>query len=159
MKAKRWAFVVAAAAVIYMGFAMWQAVVFIRSGSIIGALLGISLLVLPLLGLWLVWREIRFAMSVQELSDDLAVRQLLPPELERRPSGRPTVSAAMAEFNRCQEMLAEGPDDPAAWYALALAYDAGGDRKRARAAMAHAVALHQGDTDHPIPPILADGQG
>lgn len=158
MNAKRWALVVAAAAVAYMGFAIWQAVVFIRSGSIIGAMLGVALLVLPLLGLWLVWREIRFASAVQQLSDELALQQLLPPELERRPSGRPTVAAAMAEFNRCQDLLAQQPEDPAAWYALALAYDAGGDRKRARAAMAHAVALYQGDADHPVPPILADGQ-
>lgn len=158
MKAKYWAIAVAVAAMIYMVFAVWQAVAFIRSGSLIGAALGISLFALPLLGLWLVWREIRFAMAVQQLSDELAATYRLPPELERRPSGRPTVAAAMAEFKRCQQLIAEQPEDPANWYALALAYDAGGDRKRARAAMAHAVALFQGDTTHPVPPILSNVQ-
>jgi hypothetical protein len=156
MRAKQWTIVIAVAASLYMAFALWQAIAFIRSGFLLGALLGVALLVIPLLGLWLVWRELRFAAAVQHLADELATRNQLPPELERRPSGRPTVAAATAEFTRCQEEIQQNPRDPAAWYALALAYDAGGDRKRARAAMAHALALYEGDSDHPLPPILSD---
>jgi Flp pilus assembly protein TadD len=34
------------------------------------------------------------------------------------------------------------PEDWRSWYRLALAYDAAGDRTRARAAARHALALH-----------------
>ena len=37
------------------------------------------------------------------------------------------------------------PEDWRTWFRLALAYDAAGDRTRARAAARHAVALHDGD--------------
>lgn len=156
MTARRWAYVLAAAALAYMVFAMWQAVAFIRSGSALGAALGIALLTLPLLGVWLVWRELQFATSVQGLADELAAEGKLPPELERRPSGRPTPEAAAAEFDRCLAEVAAAPQDVAAWFALSLAYDAGGDRKRARAAMRHAVALREGNIDDPIPPELGE---
>lgn len=156
MTARRWAYILAAAALAYMVFAMWQAVAFIRSGSVVGAVLGVAVLVLPLLGVWLVWRELQFASSVQALADELAVSGKLPPELERRPSGRPTPEAAEAEFDRCVAEVGLSPQDPAAWFAVSLAYDAGGDRKRARAAMRHAVALHNGDLDAPIPPELGE---
>lgn len=156
MTARRWAYVLAAGALAYMVFAMWQAVAFIRSGSVVGAVLGVAVLTLPLLGVWLVWRELQFASSVQVLADELAEAGQLPPELERRPSGRPTPAAAQAEFDRCLTEVASSPQDPAAWFAMSLAYDAGGDRKRARAAMRHAVALHSGDLDAPIPPELRE---
>ena len=156
MNTRRWAYVLAAAALAYMVFAMWQAVAFIRSGSVVGAILGIAVLTLPLLGVWLIWRELEFAASVQELADELAAAGQLPPELERRPSGRPTPEAAQAEFDRCLAMVTAEPLDPAAWFAMSLAYDAGSDRKRARAAMRHAVALHSGELDHPVPPELGE---
>jgi hypothetical protein len=104
----------------------------------------------------LIWRELRFATEVGRFADELATDGLLPPELERRPSGRPTVAAAAAEFQRCQHQVAAAPRDPAAWFAMSLAYDAGGDRKRARAAMGHALALRGGDINHQIPAILTD---
>lgn len=156
MTARRWAYVLAAAALAYMVFAMWQAVAFVRSGSVVGAVLGVAVLTLPLLGVWLVWKELQFATSVQGLADELAAAGKLPPELERRPSGRPTPQAAQAEFDRCLGEVALAPLDPAAWFAMSLAYDAGGDRKRARAAMRHALALHQGELDHPMPPELRE---
>jgi Flp pilus assembly protein TadD len=34
------------------------------------------------------------------------------------------------------------PDDWAAWFRLGTAYDAAGDRRRARAAVRHALQLH-----------------
>lgn len=154
MAARRWTYVLAAAAAAYMVFALWQAYALIRSGTIIGAMMGIALLALPLLGLWLVWRELRFATEVQQFADELAAADALPPELPRRPSGRPTVEAAEAEFARCEDSVRQSPQDPAAWFSMSLAYDAGGDRKRARAAMGHALALRSGDLNHRIPPIL-----
>jgi Flp pilus assembly protein TadD len=43
------------------------------------------------------------------------------------------------------------PDAWERWFELATAYDAAGDRKRARKAMRTAIALHAGDAP-PAPP-------
>ncbi len=144
MTARVWAYVMAAAAIAYMGFAVWQAFLFARSGSGLALALAMAVLALPLIGLWLVWREIAFAARVQRLADELAARGQLPPELPRTPGGRVERPAAAAEFTRCEALVADEPDSPAAWFALAWAYEAGRDRKRARAAMRHAVALDDG---------------
>ena len=50
--------------------------------------------------------------------------------------------AADAQFAQMREEAEAQPDDWRAWFRLALAYDAAGDRTRARAAARHAVALH-----------------
>ncbi|NUS52312.1 MAG: hypothetical protein HOQ22_14885, partial [Nocardioidaceae bacterium] len=47
-----------------------------------------------------------------------------------------------ALFERMRREAELRPDDWQAWYRLALAYDAAGDRTRARAAARHAIALH-----------------
>ncbi|MFM2437951.1 MAG: hypothetical protein RLZ55_768 [Actinomycetota bacterium] len=144
MTARVWAYVMAAAATAYMAFAVWQAFLFARSGSPLALALAVAVLALPLIGLWLVWREIAFAARVQRLADALAARGELPPELPRTAGGRVEPAAAAAEFVRCEAGVAVEPESSAAWFALAWAYEAGRDRKRARAAMRHAVALADG---------------
>lgn len=138
------------AAAAYMIFTGWQAVQFMASGRLVAALLGFAIMVLPLIGGYLVWREIAMARKVQRLADRLAAQGQLPEELPRTPGGRVLPDAAEAEFARCSRQASERPQDAAAWFQLALAYDAARDRKRARAAMRHAVALDEGGT--PVPP-------
>lgn len=140
----------AVAAAIYMVFAAWMGYLFLRSGSLAAALLGIAVMVLPLLGLWMIWQELQFGMRVQNLADELGVRGELPvDDLERTPSGRITREAAAAEFEAASTAVAGTPDDPAAWFRVSLAYEAGRDRKRARAAMRYAVALADGSAGAP----------
>ena len=88
MTARVWAYVMATAATVYMAFAVWQAYLFAKSGSGLALALAVAVLALPLIGLWLVWREIAFASRVQRLADGLAARGQLPPELPRTPGGR-----------------------------------------------------------------------
>ncbi|GAB3688252.1 hypothetical protein GCM10028814_29620 [Angustibacter aerolatus] len=52
-------------------------------------------------------------------------------------------AAADAAFARYRAETEAAPDDWAAWYRLALAYDAAGDRRRARRATRTAIALHE----------------
>ncbi len=78
MIARRWAIVMAVGAAAYMLFAIWQGVLFLRSGNLIAALLGIAVLALPLLGLWMIYRELRFGLAVQTLAERLDREGALP---------------------------------------------------------------------------------
>ena len=78
----------------------------------------------------------------------------LPPELPRTPSGRVQPDAAVVEFAAASEQVASAPRDPAAWFRMSLAYDAGRDRPRARAAMRHAIALEHGNAPDDPPERL-----
>lgn len=135
----------AGGAVAYMGLMLWQGWRFVASGRPAAAVLGLAVMVLPLIGLWLVWKEIRFAGQVQELADRLGAAGQLPPELPRTPSGRVQLDAAAEEFAETLAHVSASPRDPAAWFRMSLAYDAGRDRPRARAAMRYAVALERGE--------------
>jgi hypothetical protein len=121
-----------------------KGVALLASGSLIGQALGVALLVLPVLGLLLVWREIEFGRRTAVLARALDAEGGLPAdELPRRPSGRVDRRAADAVFDRFRVEAEASPQDWRAWFRLALAYDAAGDRTRARAAARHAVALYR----------------
>ncbi len=63
-------------------------------------------------------------------------------DLPRTPSGRIEKDAADERFATYEQQVQEAPDDWRAWYRLAIGYDDARDRKRARAAMRRAIALH-----------------
>jgi hypothetical protein len=140
---KRMAVVMALLLGAYLFFAASRAVDFIRAGGIVPILLGLAVLILPLLGLWVLAREWRFGQATQRLGAELAARGELPADdLPRRPSGRPERAAADARFAEVRTRVEAAPDAWEGWFELAWAYDAAGDRKRARAAMRRAIALH-----------------
>ena len=96
-----------------------------------------------MLGLLLVWREVRFGQASARLGAELdAEGGLLVDDLPRRPSGRVERAAADDLFDRVRAEVEASPEDWRGWYRLALAYDAAGDRTRARAAVRDAIALH-----------------
>ncbi len=146
MTGRRWAIVMTLLLVVYLAFAAWRGVSFLRAGDWAAVLLGMAVLVLPLIGVWVLWREWRFGRATQRLGSELAVRGELPvDDLPRRPSGRPERAAADARFAEVRTRVEADPDSWEHWFALAVAYDDAGDRKRARAAMRRAIALHDGD--------------
>ncbi len=115
-------------------------------GSPVAAGLGVALLVLPMLGLVLVWREVEFGRRTARLGALLSSEGGLPvDDLPRRPSGRVDREAADAAFETLRAETAADPGSWRAWYRLALAYDAAGDRGRAREAARHAVALSRAE--------------
>ena len=132
---------------------------FLRSGRPAAALLGLSVMVLPLLGIYLVWRELNFAGRAQQLADRLAADGQLPPDLPRTPGGRVQPEAAADEFVAATAEVAADPRSPAAWFRMSLAYDAGRDRPRARAAMRYAVALEEGKAPAELPARLRPPEG
>ncbi len=120
-----------------------KGVAFIRSGDPVAVVLGLGVLVLPVLGLALVWREIVFGRRSAELAAALEAEGGLPlDDLPRLPSGRRDRAAADEAFGARQTEVEEHPDRWQAWYRLALAYDDAGDRSRARSAVRRAIALY-----------------
>lgn len=143
MTGKRMAVVMAVLLGVYLAFSAARAVDFLRAGGPVPVLLGLAILVLPLIGLWVLWREWVFGRATQRLGAELAARGELPvDDLPRRPSGRPERAAADARFAEVRTRVEADPDSWARWFELAVAYDAAGDRKRARASMRRAIALH-----------------
>jgi cytochrome c-type biogenesis protein CcmH/NrfG len=86
--------------------------------------------------------EFRFGRRSTRLVRRLAAEGGLPSDdLPRRPSGRVDRAAADAVFDRYRDETLADPDEWRAWLRLGLAYDASGDRRRARAAVRRAISL------------------
>ena len=143
MTGKRMSAVMAGLLVVYLVFAAWRGVDLIAAGGLVPVLLGLAVLVLPMIGLWALFAEWRFGRATERLGAELAARGELPvDDLPRRPSGRPVREAADARFAAVRTRVEADPDAWERWFELSLAYDASGDRRRARSAMRHAIALH-----------------
>lgn len=136
---------------LYVVLVAGRAVALVRTAEPVGVALGVAFAVLPLLVLGLVAREWRLAIDVQRMADTLADRGELPEDdLPRSPGGRIDRVVATAQFEAARvEAEDAGPGDWGAWYRLAFAYDAAGDRRRARAALRHASRLHRGHAGEP----------
>lgn len=148
MKGRIAALLMAALLVFYLVVVGWRAVLFVQSGNPIGVVIGIALLVLPVIGVWALARELMFGVRSERLVRRLADDGALPvEELPVRPSGRPERSAADADFPRFRAEVEDHPDDWRAWFRLGLAYDAAGDRRRARGAIRTAISLERGPKD------------
>lgn len=116
-----------------------QAWRFINTGEPIAIVMGLAVLVIPALGVWILIREILFGLRTEKMGKTLAALGELPEDLPRMPSGRFVREAADADFPNHQRDVEANPESWKSWYRLALAYDASGDRKRARTSMRTAV--------------------
>jgi hypothetical protein len=115
----------------------------IAVGSALGIVMGLLVLVFPLLGVYAIYRELRFGLKAEAMGKELETREEWPVfQLEFRPSGRPTRESADENFKVYAKAAKADPENWKVIFALSLAYDACGDRPRARKAMAEAMALH-----------------
>jgi hypothetical protein len=129
---------------VYLLLVGWRAVLFVQSGDAVGILIGVALIVLPIIGAWALVREILFGLRCERLVTQLAAEGALPvDDLLTRPSGRPYREAADAAFPEFRDAVDAAPDDWRAWFRLGLAYDASGDRRRARGALRTAMTLEK----------------
>ncbi len=127
---------------LYLALLGQRGVLFIASGQPIAVVLGIFLFVLPALGLWALVRELLFGTRSAALISRLDAEGGLPiDDLPKRPSGRPDRASADRQFPIYKERVEREPDDWRSWLLLGLAYDASGDRRRARQAVRNAIAL------------------
>jgi hypothetical protein len=138
------AIVMAVLLALYLVLVVQHAILLLGTGAIAGQLEGVALIVLPIVGAWALIAELVFGARAQRLLKLMTELGALPvDDLPHRPSGRPERAAADAEFPRYQAEVEAAPTDWTRWYRLALAYDASGDRRRARWATRRAIRLER----------------
>ncbi|WP_433263837.1 hypothetical protein ACQPZF_33360 [Actinosynnema sp. CS-041913] len=150
MKTRTTAFLITAALAVYFVLLGGRAVVLLGTGDPVGIGLGVGVLVLPLIGVWIAWTNLRFGFVTERMARQLADEGALPDTsgLPRRPSGRVDREAADAWFEERRAEVEAAPEDWRRWFALAQAYDLAGDRGRARETMRKAIDLFQVPKNH-----------
>ncbi|BDZ50153.1 hypothetical protein GCM10025867_23940 [Frondihabitans sucicola] len=142
MKGRIAAIVMCALLVLYLVLVGQRAVLFVQTGVPIAIVLGIALIVLPIIGVFALVAEIRFGIVTESIVKQLEAEGELPvDDVPRRASGRYEREAADAAFPQYATAVKEAPDDWRAWFRLGLAYDACGDRRRARGAIRRSFRL------------------
>ncbi|GAA1934056.1 tetratricopeptide repeat protein [Microbacterium aoyamense] len=132
--------VMAALLALYIVLVGQRAVLLLVSGDPVGVGMGVALIVLPLIATWALGRELWFGVRAEQLGKRLETEGGLPDEdVAVKPSGRVVRSDADALFPAYRAAVEASPEDWRAWYRLGLAYDASGDRRRAREAVRTAI--------------------
>jgi len=127
---------------LYIVLTTQRAWLFITTGEPVAVVLGVALVVLPVIGVWALVVELRFGWRTQQLVRRLASEGELPvDDVPRRASGRYEREAADAAFPAYAAAVEAEPADWRRWFRLGLAYDACGDRRRARKALRWAIGL------------------
>ena len=145
MTAKYSAVLMAALLAIYVALVGWRAVQFVATGEPVAVAMGVALIVLPLIAAWAIWRELAFGIRSQALVQRLDAEGGLDLGLPLLPSGRPERAAAAAAFDGFGADVEADPESWRAWLRLGLAYDAAGDRRRARQAVRKAIELERSE--------------
>lgn len=132
--------VMAALLALYIVLVGWRAVQLVQTGEPVGVAMGVALIVLPLIAAWALGREVWFGVRAERLARRLEAEGGLPEDVvATTPSGRVSRADAEAVFPRYRADVEQHPDDWRAWFRLSLAYDAAGDRTRARHAAREAI--------------------
>lgn len=138
------AIVMAVILAIYLVLVLQRAVMLMATGEGIAIAMGVALLALPIVAGWAIGRELLFGARTEKLVKILDAEGGLPVEdLPVRASGRPLRDAADEEFPRYKAEVEAQPESWRAWFRLGLAYDASGDRKRARSALRESIRLYR----------------
>ncbi|AYN39096.1 hypothetical protein D9753_09435 [Streptomyces dangxiongensis] len=146
MRAKITYLVTAAVLVFYFLLVGSRGVMLIQSGTLLTVTFGVAVLILPVIGLWFLWKNTQFVRRANRLAAELDAEGGLPvDELKRMPSGRIDRDSADEVFARRKAETEESPDDWRCWFRLAVAYHDAHDTPRARKAMQRAIALHDGE--------------
>ncbi len=146
MSARIGAIVMAVLLALYIVLVGQRAILLVASGDPVGIAMGIALIVLPLIAVWALGRELWFGVRAEQLARRLEADDALPDDVVVvRPSGRVEREDADAVFPTYRADVEAEPEDWRAWYRLALAYDAAGDRRRARGAVRTAIKLESAD--------------
>ncbi|WP_423262582.1 hypothetical protein [Herbiconiux sp. 11R-BC] len=144
MKNRVAALVMAALLALYIVLVGQRAVMFVMTGVPIGIAMGLFLMLLPIVGVWALTRELMFGFRTQKLVEQLEREGELPvDDLPKKASGRPLREAADDEFEQYREAVEQNEQSWRDWFRLGLAYDASGDRRRARAALRTAIRLER----------------
>ncbi|MFE5399640.1 hypothetical protein ACFQ9U_34400 [Streptomyces sp. NPDC056568] len=145
MRAKISYALTAAVLVFYFALVGSRGVMLIGTGTVLTVTFGIAVLILPVIGLWFLWKNTQFVRRANALAAELDAEGGLPvDELTRTPSGRVDRDSADAVFALRKAETEDAPGDWRSWFRLAVAYHDARDTPRARKAMQRAIALHDG---------------
>ncbi|MBG6083785.1 hypothetical protein [Zhihengliuella flava] len=152
MKTKLWVGAILALFVFYLWAAFGSAWRFLSAAEPTAKVIGAAALVLPVIGVWILIRELLFGARTQKMAHILEAEGLLPEDnLPKLPSGRIVKEAADEAFVAYREEAEAHPESWRSLHRLALAYDAAGDRRNARTVMKRAIALYRKETTTPAP--------
>jgi hypothetical protein len=145
MTARRVAYLLTVVLAGYLALVGWRGWQLLTDGRVPFVLLGIGVLLLPVVGAWLVWQELRFGHATGRLARELAAEDgvVEDDELPRTRGGRVDRRLADAVFETRRAAVERSPQDWRAWYRLAAAYGDAGDTRRGRRAMRHAITLYE----------------
>lgn len=138
------AIVTTALLVLYMVVLGSRGVILLGSGKPAGIALGVAVLVIFALGVIAAVWEWRMALCADRMASEAAAAGLLVvDDLPRSPGGRIDRRVADEQFPARRAAVEAGPASWSAWFNLAWAYDAAGDRRRARSALRNAARLYR----------------
>jgi hypothetical protein len=141
-RAKIGAIVMSALLLLYVFLLTNTAIALLATGIALAQIMGAALIAFPVFGIWAIIVELRFGLAAEKLASRIEAEGAWPDlGIELRPSGRAVRSSADAAFAKWSAAANANETDFHAWFNLSLAYDACGDRRRARSAMRKAVAL------------------
>lgn len=144
-RTKIWVGAVTLLLVFYLVVSFQRSILLLTDSNPAAKAIGAAYLVLPIVGAWAMIRELMFGANTEQMAKVLEAEGGLPvDELPRTPAGRIVRSAADLEFEKYKAEAEAAPEDWRSWFRLSCAYDAAGDRKRARASMRDAVRLFRG---------------
>lgn len=136
------AIVMAALLLIYIVLLANTGLSLLTTGILVAQVMGFLILAFPLIGIWAIIVEFRFGSAAEKLIARIESEGTWPDlGIETRPSGRAVRASADAAFAKWSAAAEQDPENFRAWFNLSLAYDACGDRRRARSAMRKAIAL------------------
>ena len=145
MRAKLSYLVTAAVLVFYFVLVGSRGVMLIESGTLVTVTFGVAVLILPVIGLWFLWKNTQFVRRANALAAELDAEGGLPvDELKRTPGGRIDRDSADEVFAKRKAETEDAPGDWRTWFRLAVAYHDARDTPRARKAMQRAISLHDG---------------
>lgn len=127
---------------LYIVVLFGRGVALIQTGELAAQIMGVFVLLLPVLGIWVLYAEIRFGVRSTRIFDELAQEGPLPTDgLPVLPSGRPDPKAAALLLPELEQQVEQHPDRWRHAMRLALALDASGDRRAARRMIVNAIRL------------------
>lgn len=143
-KAKIGALIMVALLAVYVSVMVGRGWILLTTPNWVTRVMGVALFVLPAIAVWAIIRELMFGAAMERLARILDSEGGLPPDnLPRTPGGRIIREAADREFDKYRAQAQADPDNWRSWFKVSCAYDASGDRKRARATMRKAIKLEK----------------
>jgi hypothetical protein len=140
MATKIWVGVMSALTLLWVFSLAGRGLILLQEPDPVAQIMGLAILVLPVFAVWSIFSELRFGIRAQKLGERLVAEGVSELSLEYRASGKATKESAQREFDRVSQVLSQ-EESWQLWFQLGQAYDANGDRKRARSAIRRAIAL------------------